>query len=191
MSDNFNFNPYSGSSSRHIRKIDYAYQLIAQKRWAEADRILDQILDEYPTDANALAGKKLLSRELRIEAKASKPPSKMAVRRASRRAAKIVSRERYAEKMKIRDAEKAEKRAAKDAKRAERKKEKVEKAAMPKLDPTPESRSKKKTRIAAIVVAVILITGIIAAALWFSDYKKGLENEDVMPQSSAVSRLTE
>lgn len=199
MADNYNFNPYSGSNTRHIRKIDYAYQLIAQKRWAEADRILDQILEEYPNDANALAGKKLLSREVRLEAKAQKPPSKLAIRRAQRRAEKIVKRERYAERMRKISAEKELKQAEKEMKKAEEAMKKAEKAeldaarkgAEPMAEKPEKKRRGKRPVIVNVVLGLILLAGIVTATVCFKHYQDKLDAEDVPPQSSITATLPE
>lgn len=56
----------SPEQKAEARKTDRAYHLLSQGYWSEADALFDEILADEPNNSEALMGKRLISRQARI-----------------------------------------------------------------------------------------------------------------------------
>lgn len=60
---------HSPEQNAEAHKIEKANHLLSQGYWSEADALFDEILAEDPSNADALTGKRLISRQMRISSR--------------------------------------------------------------------------------------------------------------------------
>ena len=61
----------SHNQSAERQRLDKANQLLEQGRWADADKLFDEVLAVDPTNKDAHRGKRLISRQLQVEKRLS------------------------------------------------------------------------------------------------------------------------